>query len=166
MFLEYSVESHYFVDFLHAKKRSWVICVIEWPISSCNLLLEDLYVAGVCPIELHLLRQAMLSGFLSIWHDVYYSSMDFILWMRLSVIFCFLQVSPISSGCSEGNLKHVMLDEASEDWQCLPYATFTSSITILFNNLRVCISLWLVFVWWTCLIQGERLGFIIDRDWG
>jgi hypothetical protein len=92
-------------------------------------------------------------------------SMDFILWMRVSVIW-FLQVSPISSRCSEGNLKHVMLDEVSDDWQCLPYATFRSSITIPFNNLRVCISSWLVFVWWTCLIQGERLGFIIDRDWG
>jgi hypothetical protein len=49
VFLEYSVKSHYFVDFLHAKKRSWVICVIEWPISSCNLLLEGLYVVRCVP---------------------------------------------------------------------------------------------------------------------
>ncbi len=49
VFLEYSVKSHYFVDFLHANKRSWVICVIEWPISSCDLLLEGLYVARCVP---------------------------------------------------------------------------------------------------------------------
>jgi hypothetical protein len=114
----------------------------------------------VCLIELPLLRQAMLSGFLSIWHV--FLSMDFILWMRVSVIW-FLQNSPISSRCSEGNLKHVVLDEASDNWQCLPYATFRSSITIPFNNLRVCISSWLVFVWWTW-VKGWGSSLIEIED--